>query len=95
MPESKFTTIVPLKGSANYPTWKLQCQMTLMRDSLWGILNGSETISEDASADRKAKFNIRKYKALATIILSIDPTLLYLVGEPKDPVEHFSDGPID
>ena len=85
MAESKFAVIVPLQGS-NYPTWKLQCQMTLMKENLWGSVNGSETAPADG-ADRIAKFNARKDKALATIILSIDPTLLYLVGEPKDPVD--------
>ena len=85
MAESKFAVIVPLQGS-NYPTWKLQCQMTLMKENLWGIVNGSETAPADG-ADRIAKFNARKDKALATIILLIDPTLLYLVGEPKDPVD--------
>ncbi len=85
MAESQFAVIVPLHGS-NYPTWKLQCQMTLMKENLSEIVNGSETVPADG-ADRIAKVNARKDKALATIILLIDPTLLYLVGEPKDPVD--------
>ena len=31
--ESKTVTVVPLNG-ANYPTWKVQCRMTLMKDGL-------------------------------------------------------------
>uniref|UniRef100_A0A1X7U5T6 DUF4219 domain-containing protein n=1 Tax=Amphimedon queenslandica TaxID=400682 RepID=A0A1X7U5T6_AMPQE len=83
MAESKFVTIVPLNGS-NYPTWKLQCQMTLMKENLWGIVNGTERAQY---GDGAAKFQTQKYRALATIILSIDPLLLYLVGEPDDPIE--------
>ena len=36
MAESKIVSIVPLKSS-NYATWKLQCQMALMKEDLWGI----------------------------------------------------------
>uniref|UniRef100_A0A1X7VWV7 Retrotransposon gag domain-containing protein n=1 Tax=Amphimedon queenslandica TaxID=400682 RepID=A0A1X7VWV7_AMPQE len=32
-------------------------------------------------------FQTRKDRALATVILLIDPSLLYLVGEPDDPLE--------
>ncbi|XP_011408658.1 PREDICTED: uncharacterized protein LOC105315642 [Amphimedon queenslandica] len=58
--------------------------MTLMKENLWGIVNGTERAPY---GDGAAKFQTRKDRALATIILSIDPSLLYLVGEPDDPVE--------
>ena len=38
----KTVAIVPLNGR-NYPTWKVQCRMALVRDGLWGIVSGSET----------------------------------------------------
>ena len=42
-----------------------------------------EAAAEDSSADKKPKFLARKDRALGTtIVLSIDPSLLYLVGEP-------------
>ena len=59
--------------------------MCLIKEDLWGIVNGSVTAPADASA--LAKFNIKKDRALATIILAVDPKLLYLVGDPEDPVE--------
>ena len=31
-----------------------------------------------------AKFVARKDRALATIVLSVDPSLLYLIGDPQD-----------
>ena len=51
MAESKVVSIIPLNGS-NYPTWKIQYQMVLMRDGLWSIVNGSETAPADNTADR-------------------------------------------
>lgn len=53
------TAIVPLTGK-NYPTWKVQCKMALMKDSLWGIVAGSETLSRDASADTRKKLKREK-----------------------------------
>ena len=87
MAESKIVSIVPLKGS-NYATWKLQCQMALMKKDLWGIVNETETAPGlDASEAAVTKYRIRKDRALATIVLSIDPSSLYLIGDPKEPVE--------
>ena len=77
MAETRSVSIVPLVGS-NYATWKIQCQMALMKDSLWKIVNGTET--EPAEAEALAKFN-------SIDLLSRDPTLLYLLGDPNDPVE--------
>ena len=85
MAESKSVAIVPLSGS-NYPTWKVQCRMTLVKDGLWNIVNGTETIPEERHADRRAKFETRRDRALALIVLSIEPSLLYLLDEPEDPV---------
>ena len=41
--------IVPLNG-ANYATWKTQCEMALIKDSLWGIVNKTETVPTEANA---------------------------------------------
>ena len=59
MAESKVVSIIPLNGS-NYPTWKIQCQMVLMRDGLWSIVNGSETTPADNTTDRYPKFVTRR-----------------------------------
>ncbi len=84
MADSRTMTVVPLKG-ANYPTWKIQCRMALMKEGLWRIVTGEETAPGGTEAER-AKFATRKDRALATIVLSVDPSLLYLVGDPEDPV---------
>ena len=83
--DSRTVTVVPLNGS-NYSTWKVQCRMALMKDGLWIIANGTETAPTGGDADRRAKFTARKDRALATIVLSIEPSLLYLIEDPEDPI---------
>ena len=83
MAESKSVAVVPLNGN-NYPTWKIQCKMALMKDGLWGITTGSETAPPPEQVERYSKFATKRDRALAMIVLSIDPSLLYLLGDPKD-----------
>jgi hypothetical protein len=81
-------SIVSLNG-LNFPTWKIQCKMALMREGIWSIVDGSETSLDPDSAETRdsyLKFVSGRDKALATIVLSIDPSLLYLIGEPEDPI---------
>lgn len=59
--------------------------MALVKDGLWNIVNGTETIPAETDADGRAKFLTRKDRALALIVLSVEPSLLYLLGEPEDP----------
>ena len=82
MAESKLA-IVPLTG-ANYPTWKIQCKMSLIKDGLWGIVDGSEAAPAETDG-AYSKYISRKNRALAIIVLSIDPSLLYLLSDPTDP----------
>ena len=77
-------SIIPLNGT-NYPSWKVQCRMALIREGLWGIVAGTEKAPDTSDADKLAKFKGRSDRALATIVLAIDPSLLYLVGDPVDP----------
>ena len=84
MAESKTSAIVSLNG-ANYPTWKVQCRMALVRHGLWGIVSGTETVPAEGG-DRRLKFLARRDCALATIVLAVEPSLLYLIGDPEDPI---------
>ena len=36
--------------------------------------------------ERRIKFGARRDHALAIIVLSVEPTLIYLLGDPVDPV---------
>lgn len=80
----KMASIIPLNGK-NYPTWKVQCRMALMRDGVWGIVAKTEVSPGSDKAEDLAKFVARRDRALATIVLSVDPSLLYLLGDPQDP----------
>ena len=55
----KSVSIVLLKGS-NYPTWKLQCHMVLMKEGLWSIVNGTEQPSGGGDEEKLTKFFARK-----------------------------------
>ena len=56
-----------------------------MKDGLWSIVNGTEVVPA-GEGERRAKFLARRDRALATIVLSVDPSLLYLIGDPEDPI---------
>ena len=75
---------VKLLDGDNYATWKVQVKMCLIKDDLWRIVNGDEVAPTEAGA--LVKFNIRKDRALAIIVLAVDQKLLYLLGDPVDPV---------
>ena len=83
MAEMKTVSIVPL----NYPTWKVQCKMALMKDGVWAIVSGTERAPDAADADKQAKFVARRDRALALIVLSVELSLLYLIGNPEDPID--------
>ena len=86
MGDVKQVLIFPLKGP-NYATWKMQCMMALKKEGVWRIVSGTEAPpAEDAAADTREQYVGRRDKALATIVLSVDPSLLYLLGNPVDPV---------
>ena len=86
MAKSKIVAVVPL-NSTNYSTWKIQCKMALMKEGLWGIVNGTERAATE-NAEQRAIFAARRDKALATIVLAIQPSLLYVIGaDPTDPVK--------
>ena len=78
------TSIIPLNGK-NYPTWKVQCRMALMRDGVWGIVSKTEESPSTDEPDVLAKFVARKDRTLATIVLSVDSSFLYLIGDSQDP----------
>ena len=83
--EAKTISIVPLNGS-NYSTWKIQCRMALMKDGLWSLVDGPEVVPSQTEVEKYAEYVAKKNKALAIVVLSVEPPLLYLLGDPPDPV---------
>ena len=60
--------------------------MALMKDGLWGLASGMEEVPDNEEEDARRKYIIKRDRALAIIVLSVDPSLLYLLGDPQDPV---------
>ena len=82
------SSIIPLNGT-NYATWKIQCKMALKKENLWGIVEGTESEPAQAAADGDnspyEKYVLRRDRAVAIIVLSLDISLLYIVGDPDNP----------
>ena len=57
-----------------------------MHDLLWGIVNRMETAPSKEEVDHHSKFLVRRERALATIVLAVELSLLCLIGDPEDPV---------
>ena len=74
---------VALLNERNYATWKVQCRMALMKDGLWGVITGLDEVPEAGEALRK--YIIKRDRALSIIVLAVEPSLLYLLGDPQDP----------
>ena len=85
MAESKAVSIIPLNGT-NYPSWKVQCKMALVREGLWDIVANTEA-PPDPATEAYAKYVSRRDRALATIVLAVHPSLLYLLVDPVDPAD--------
>ncbi|KAF2348088.1 hypothetical protein FHG87_021155 [Trinorchestia longiramus] len=71
----------------NYQTWKIHMRMCLVKDRLWDIVQGTETVSPTADEAAQRKFESRRDLALATIVLGVDQSQLYLLRDLTDPVE--------
>ena len=77
---------MPLNGT-NYFTWKIKFKMALIKEGLWGIVNGTER-EPTKGAGQQATFTVRRGKALAMTMLAVEPSLLYLFGSDQtDPTK--------
>ena len=83
--ETKLVNLVPLNGT-NYATWNVQCKMALIRDGVWNIVNGTEIVPDSRTEiGLHAKYLSRKDHALVMIVLSLELSLWYLIGDLDDP----------
>ena len=87
MAEVRVSTVVPL-NEGNFMTWKVQIKMSMMREDLWGFINGHEAVPDISDSNYK-KYCTRRDRALSLIVMAIEPKLLYLIGDPTDPKEVF------
>ena len=77
--EGRPISIVPLTewGKLSYVESSVQNGISPRR-----TVSGAETAP---GGDGQAKFLARKDRALATIVLAVEPSLLYILGDPEDP----------
>ena len=68
-------SIVPLNGTTRARS-KFQYRMALIREGLWGIVAGTEKGLDVTTEAEKYKFMVWSDRALATIILAINTSLL-------------------
>ncbi|KAK3876705.1 hypothetical protein Pcinc_018517 [Petrolisthes cinctipes] len=61
--------------------------MALIKEDVWSLVNGTEPIPDPTDSNKYSNYVLKKNKALAIVVLSVDPKLLYLLGEPEDPKE--------
>ena len=60
--------------------------MVLMKHGVWKIVNETEVPPDENNVVAFNKYLDRRDKALSTIVLAVEPSLLYLLGDPEDPV---------
>ena len=59
-------SIDKLDGNNYWSTWKFQMKHLLLARALWGLVDGSEALEGDASAERTAQFRLKSQKAFST-----------------------------
>ena len=65
--------------SSNWMTWKFQIKHLLLAKDLWGLVDGTEVLQDDASAQQQTDFNKRSQKAFSTMVMSVSSSQLYLI----------------
>ena len=71
--------------SSNWMTWKFQIKHLLLAKDLWGFIDGTEVLQDDASAQQRADFNKRSQKVFSTMIMSVSSSQLYLITSYEEP----------
>ena len=73
--------------SCNWTTWKFQMRHLLLAKGLWGYVDGTEQLPENANAQTRAEFQKKSQGAFSVIVMAISTPQLYLVTsyeQPKD-----------
>ncbi len=54
-------------------------KLMLLAKGLWGHVDGSETIGEDATLGQRADFKRKARRAFSSIVMAMDTSRLYLI----------------
>ena len=71
--------------SLNWMTWKFQIKHLLLAKDLWGFVDGTEVLRDDASAQQQAEFNKKSQKAFSIMVMSVSSSQLYLITSYEEP----------
>ena len=63
----------------NWTTWKFQIKHLLLAKGLWGVVDGTEVLADDAAEGVRTEFQKKSQKAFSTLVLAITASQLYLV----------------
>ncbi len=66
-------------NSLNWTTWKFQMKHFLLAKGMWGLVDGTDTLAEDASESSRTQFKQKSQKAFSSMVMAIDTSQLYLV----------------
>ena len=69
MTEEKWT-IDKLDGT-NWSTWKFHMRHMLLLKGLWGIVDGTDILAEDADDEPQANYTTRSLKAFLYIAMAV------------------------
>ena len=83
--ERKMANIADKLDSSNRMTWKFQIKHPLLAKNLWGFIDGTEALQDEASAQQRAEFNKKSQKAFSTIVMLVSSSQLYLITSYEDP----------
>ena len=71
--------------SSNWMTWKFQIKHLLLAKDLWGLVDGTEVLQDDTSAQQWVDFNKRSQKVFSTTLMSVSSSQLYLITSYEEP----------
>ena len=74
-------------SDSNWMTWKFQMRHLLLAKGIWGHVDGTEALAEDADAAARTEFGKKSQKAFSTIVMAISTPQLYLVTSCEKPKE--------
>ena len=56
-----------LEGS-NWATWKFQMRYLLLAKGLWNVVDGTEVLADDATAQARAEFAKKSQRVFSTMV---------------------------
>ena len=81
--ESKF--VIDKLTGANYGVWSMKVKMMLMKDGLWGLIDGTDVLEGPPNQPELSAYSRKVAKAIATIGLSVDDSFLLMIGDKETP----------